>query len=323
MTLQQLRYIIEVSRCGSISAAAQNLFIAQPSLSKAIRDLEEELGTTLMERSRHGVAFTVEGMEFLGYATRILEQSNHLQEHFTHRKSQTHHLNLKISAQHYLFVTDALITFINGHDVLKDYTVVLREGPTVQTIHDVVVQKSQIGIVFISNLTQSFMNRVFLKNNLDFTPFGEFPPYAYLNRRHPLAEQREVSIDQLSHYPYVRYEQGINAQQYAEELIIPEGTTRTIYVTDCMTLMNIINNTHTYTIGSGCILPGVIDPDIVSIPISNRLDRMTIGWIKLKNVTMSEEMENFVEIMPESLRKCTWGNRYTDNMYKSATLVKP
>ena len=74
MTLQQLRYVVEISRCGSITAAAQKLFIAQPSLSKAVRELESELGITIFERSRSGVIFTADGMEFLGQARLILDR---------------------------------------------------------------------------------------------------------------------------------------------------------------------------------------------------------------------------------------------------------
>ena len=73
MTLQQLRYVVETEECGSISDAAERLFIAQPSLSKSIRLLEEELGFALFVRDRKGVQATPQGMEFLCYAKRVLE----------------------------------------------------------------------------------------------------------------------------------------------------------------------------------------------------------------------------------------------------------
>ena len=82
MTLQQLRYVVAVSHYGSINAAAQNLFIAQSSISKSIKDLEEEVGITIFERGHGGVAFTADGMELLGYANAILEQTSNLQERF-------------------------------------------------------------------------------------------------------------------------------------------------------------------------------------------------------------------------------------------------
>ena len=68
MTLQQLRYVVSVAEAGSITVAAKALYISQPSLSNAIRDVEAEVGLTIFVRSRTGVSLTNEGMEFLGYA---------------------------------------------------------------------------------------------------------------------------------------------------------------------------------------------------------------------------------------------------------------
>lgn len=82
MTLQQLKYVVVTEECGSISDAAEQLFIAQPSLSKSIRLLEEELGFALFVRERKGVKATAEGLEFLCYAKRVLEQSDRLEQRF-------------------------------------------------------------------------------------------------------------------------------------------------------------------------------------------------------------------------------------------------
>ena len=74
MTIQQLRYMITVAEKGSITEAAKFLFISQPSLSDAVRQVEKEAGVTIFTRCRAGVALTKEGMEFLGYARQVVQQ---------------------------------------------------------------------------------------------------------------------------------------------------------------------------------------------------------------------------------------------------------
>ena len=75
MTLQQLKYVIEVSRSRSINKAAQNLFISQPSLSNALKELENEIGIIIFMRTNKGIILTPEGSEFLGYARQVVEQA--------------------------------------------------------------------------------------------------------------------------------------------------------------------------------------------------------------------------------------------------------
>ena len=83
MTLKQLRYVVEVAEIGNITEAAKRLFIAQPSLTSAIRELENEYHITIFNRSNKGIEITPEGDEFLGYARQVLEQTNLIEEKYT------------------------------------------------------------------------------------------------------------------------------------------------------------------------------------------------------------------------------------------------
>lgn len=87
MTLQQLKYVIEVARSQSINKAAQRLFISQPSLSNALKELEEELGIKIFLRSNKGIIITSEGSEFLGYARQVVEQAELLESRYTNTTS--------------------------------------------------------------------------------------------------------------------------------------------------------------------------------------------------------------------------------------------
>lgn len=82
MTLQQLRYITMVAEKGTISEAAKELFISQPSLTNAIRELEQEMQVTIFHRTNKGVTITAEGDEFLAYARQILDQVGLMQERY-------------------------------------------------------------------------------------------------------------------------------------------------------------------------------------------------------------------------------------------------
>ena len=106
MTLQQLRYILELSKHNSISAAAQALNIAQPSLSAAIKDLETEFAMTLVKRNRHGITFTSAGLEFLHYADHILTHADEMHDHFHPETGQEDSHTLTISSQHYPFADE-------------------------------------------------------------------------------------------------------------------------------------------------------------------------------------------------------------------------
>lgn len=82
MTLQQLRYLVAISECGSINAAANNLYSSQSNLSAAIKDLEGELGIIAFRRATHGVSLTNEGTELLGYARQVIKQADILKTLF-------------------------------------------------------------------------------------------------------------------------------------------------------------------------------------------------------------------------------------------------
>ena len=161
---------------------------------------------------------------------------------------------------------------------------------------------SQIGILYVSDLIASYMHRLFEKNNLEFIPFYKFPPYVYLSKRHPLAGQKSLTVQKLARYPYVRYEQGGDPYQFSEEFVIPEiCSQKVVYVTDRSTMFSILSHTDAYNLGTGCLIPSVASDDITAIPLKGEFGGMTIGWIQLKNMSLSAEMEEYIRLLRESL----------------------
>ena len=160
MTLQQLEYVVEVSRYNSISKAAQHLYMAQPSLSKAISNLEEELGITIFERTSRGIQFTPQGLEFLGGAKQLLEQANSLRKSLAASQEQKM-VRLTVSSQHYSFATRAFTRFIRSCQENGDaYTLHMREGRTSQIIQDVYSHRSHLGVLSLSAASDRFLLRL-------------------------------------------------------------------------------------------------------------------------------------------------------------------
>ena len=114
MTLQQLKYVTTVAQTGTISDAAKKLFISQPSLTKAVRELEKEMGITIFERTNRGIVISKEGETFLGYARQVLEQAALLEE--TYKKKAGRKQEFSVSTQHYSFAVNAFVDVVNAFD---------------------------------------------------------------------------------------------------------------------------------------------------------------------------------------------------------------
>ena len=134
ITLQQLKYVIEVSRSRSINKAAQNLFISQPSLSNAIKELENEIGIVIFLRTNKGIILTAEGSEFLGYARQVVEQAALLENRYSNMQSLQQHFS--VSAQHYAFAVSAFVRLLKEYN-RDEYEFTLKETKTYQIIDDV------------------------------------------------------------------------------------------------------------------------------------------------------------------------------------------
>ena len=124
MTLQQLKYVIAVADHKSMNEAAKSLFVSQPSLSNAIRELEQEIGISIFHRSNKGIVISPEGIEFMGYARQVVEQSTLLEEKYLGAKPQKIHFS--VSTQHYSFAVNAFVDLIREYG-MEEYEFHLRE----------------------------------------------------------------------------------------------------------------------------------------------------------------------------------------------------
>ncbi|MGN0145306.1 MAG: LysR family transcriptional regulator [Clostridium sp.] len=294
MTLQQLKYVIEVADKGSMSEAAKRLFVSQPSLSNSIKELEKEIHINIFVRSNKGIALSEDGREFLGYARQVIEQSNLIEERYCG------HRNVKkrfcISTQHYSFAVNAFVDLIKEYGG-KEYDFTLRETKTYEIIDDVKSQRSEIGIIYINDFNEKVMNKLIKENNLKFEVLFVAKPHVFISSKNPLSKKKQLTLNDLEDYPYLSFEQGdYNSFYFSEEILSTIEHKKSIKVSDRATLFNLLIGLNGYTICSGIISEELNGKDIISVPLKAD-DNMRIGILTHKNVVHSCLGEIYMKVI--------------------------
>ncbi|MBR3631201.1 MAG: LysR family transcriptional regulator [Oscillospiraceae bacterium] len=292
MTLQQLYYTITISEYGSMNKAAEMLYIAQPSLTSAVKELERELGITIFHRSGKGVTLTADGAEFLTYARQVYQQYEILQERYISGKFRK---KFGVSTQHYSFAVQAFIHMVKEYDT-HDYEFAIRETKTAEVIEDVANLRSEIGILYLSDFNRQMIGRLLQTQHLIFHKLIDCSVYAYLAEEHPLATRQSVTIAELADYPCLTFEQGDKSSLYfAEEIISTADFARVIKASDRSTMLNLMKGLQGYTFCSGIICGELNGDGYTAVPIADETGIMEVGYITKKNMLLSEMGERYVE----------------------------
>ena len=292
MTLQQLRYVIEVAKTGSMNVAAKQLFVSQPSLSMAIRELEDDVHISIFERTTKGVVITAEGEEFLGYARQIINQVELLEDKYI--EAGQIKKKFGVSAQHYSFAVKAFVEMVKGFDMDK-YEFAIREARTHDVIHDVVTGKSEIGILYTNDFNEKVLNKIFKDNQLEFVHLFTCEGYAYLWKNHPLAGKKVIALEELQDYPCLSFEQGDNNSFYfAEEILSTYDFKKTIKSNDRATNLNLMVGLNAFTLCSGIICEELNGSDYIAVKLAEEVT-MDIGYIKRAHMNMSEIGELYID----------------------------
>lgn len=294
MTLQQLRYLIAVVRCGSISKAARDQFVSQSSVSVAIKDLERECGTVIFERSSKGIALTTEGAELLAYARQVVEQADLMEAHYL-KNAEPVPQRLAISSQHYAFPVEAFLEFVKAYEG-DSYTFSLRETRTAEIISDVRDFKSDIGILYLSSFNQQVLTKTFEDANLSFNKLFQAKPHIFVGEQHPLADRALLRIEELEDYPRYSFDQGDdNSFFYAEEPFAELSHDKKIIIGDRGTLSNLLAHHLGYTVSTG-VLSSEMHSGIVSIPLETD-ERMIVGYLVHDERQLSELAQEYIEML--------------------------
>ena len=292
MTLQQLKYIITIAETGSITMAASRLFIAQPSLSKSVAELEKEMGITIFNRSNRGVYLSEDGTKFLSYARQIVEQAEILESEY--KSAPPPRRAFAVSSQHYAFVVNAFVELVREYGREK-YEFTLRELKTAEIIDDVRNHRSDIGILFLCRFNREVLLHILQSEDMRFIPLFTALPHVFVSKHSPLASRKSVTLDDLRPFPRLTYDQGMkNSFYFAEELHITAESPKNIVVSDRATLFNLLIGLDGYTISSGVLSSDLNGSDIVSIPLESD-ETMEIGYITSLDHPMTEMTKRYLE----------------------------
>ena len=210
MTLAQLKYVVTVAKAGTMTEAAKELFISQPSLTKSIKELEKEMHVRIFDRTNKGIVVSKDGEEFLAYARQVLEQAELLEEKYMNKSARKQ--EFCVSTQHYSFAVNAFVDLIKeyGQD---DYDFSLRETQTYEIIDDVAKMRSELGILFLNEFNEVVLTKILKSHDLSFHPLFTARPHVFVSRSHhsrriqslPMKNWKPILISLLSRENTIRF----------------------------------------------------------------------------------------------------------------------
>lgn len=296
MTLTQLRYVIAVADNGSMNAAARALFVAQPSLSASIKELEEEIGITLFLRNNRGIVLTPQGQEFIGYARQVVEQYELLSSRYISKEKVK--TRFAVSMQHYTFAVQAFVDTVREFG-LDEFEFAVNEDRTSEVIDDVAEFRSEIGVLYRNDFNAKVLDKLFMEHGLSFHPLFDCHIYAYMWKGHPLADREMVTLEDLAPYPLLSFNQGTyNSFYFSEEVLSTYDYPRVIKANDRATLLNLMVGLNGYTLCSGIICEDLNGEEYCAVRLDST-ETMTIGYLKKKQTKLSPIGERYIEHLSE------------------------
>lgn len=279
MNFQQCHYLLAIAKYHSISRAAQASFVTQPSISKAIHELEAELGIQVLKRTNRGVRFTKDGRDLLQYAALLVEEERSLYERF-HR--QPRRQALTVASQHYGFVTTILeqaMAKLAG----QAYQLNLKEGRLADVINQVANGSANLGVIAIATANRQLVDRQLARSRVAFHELAASPVKVFLRRNHPLAHRQYLRPDQLTPFPSLTYRQNDPVLALLEgPSLHPHPERQVVFVDDRATMDSLLADTDGYNIGTGIISDKYMDEHIIAVPLAVPW-QIKVGYLTKKN----------------------------------------
>ncbi len=294
MNLTQLHYVEAVAEYGSLNKAANALYMSQPNLTGAIKNLEQELGVTLFKRSNTGMTLTDEGQDFLKYAKRILGEVKLLEE----RYQKDYLKSFTVSSHHYDFLSQPLAEIATLYE--QDYQdFQLIETTTRQILESVASYESDLGIIYLNEANQQVLERQMADLSLEFTSLGDFPTRIFLGKNHPLADHESIREEELIAYPQIRFQQEKTGMHFDEDPLEIHHYQKIIYSNDRGTVMNLLRLSQAYASGLG-IVNSFMREQIVLVPLKDS-PLHTLGYVRPQKAKEAPIITDFITKVHDSL----------------------
>lgn len=198
MNTLYFKYAVEIAKTGSITQAAQKLYMAQPNLSKAIKDLEEDLGYVIFKRTPSGIKVTEKGGEFLYHAHKMLEQLEEM-EKISSRVDEDAK-RFKISIPRGSYIANGFTEFVAELDMTGGMEITINETNTLHTIDNVANRGYNMGIIRYRKIYEDYFSKYLKNNSLSHEAIWEFEYVVVMSAKHPLAEQADLAEEDLADY---------------------------------------------------------------------------------------------------------------------------
>ena len=273
--------------------ASTKLFVTQPALSASIRELEDELGIVIFERTNKGITLTDDGREFITYAKKAVGQYMILEDRYMSRGGGKE--KFSVSAQHYNFAIRAFTALIKKTAPGR-YDFSFRETKTKEVLDDVADLRSEVGIISFSGSNEGLLKKLFRDLQLEFVPLMKRDTYIYVWKDHPLAGEKMLSLDDMKGWPCVSFDQSGDGNFYiTEEAMADYPFDRTIRSGDRATTMEIIAELGGFSVGSGMLAEkGSVLSGMTAIKMKEE-DPLTIGYITRVGRALSHYGEKYVK----------------------------
>ncbi len=205
-----------------------------------------------------------------------------------------------VSCQHYSFAVNAFVEVVKEYDADR-YGFTLRETQTGEIVDDVASGKSELGLLYLSESNETVLSKLLRKSELVFEELFTAAPHVFINKDHPLADRKCITLDELKPYPYLIFEQGDrNSFYFSEELLSMLDMPKTIQVRDRATLFSLVIGLNGFTVSSGIIDRKLNSPSIIARPLEME-GSMCIGLIRKKNVVFSRYATSYVKALKKQL----------------------
>ncbi|MGT2741831.1 LysR family transcriptional regulator [Streptococcus plurextorum] len=293
MNIQQLRYVVAIASTGTFREAATTLYVSQPSLSVAVKDLEEELGFKIFKRTTSGAVLTRRGTLFFEKAQRLVAHFDTFENQYS-LASRPGKQEFSIASQHYDFLPPLMTTFSEAYPEHAEFRIF--ESTTVQILDEVVDGHSELGIIYLSEQNRDGILRKMAKQGLEYEILSTFQTHIYLRKGHPLAQKTSLTMEDLAGLPSVLFTQEKDEYlYYSENLVDRSDATKVFKVTDRATLNGILERTDAYATGSGFLDSESVN-GITVIPLEGAKDNQMI-YVKRAEMELSPCAKKFVAVM--------------------------
>lgn len=308
MRLNQLEYFLKVVECGSVTKAAQELYLSQPSLTKAIASLEAEYDLKLFSRTSKGLSLTPEGRDFLEYTKSIVESTQALDRTFGTRQKNFPIQRLAVASQQFDFIYDILLLLYkeNSEQLLQ---IDLKENDRGEIVEMVEECKADIGVLVLSEEDSKSFQSELKSKDLEMYTLDRSSVYVSMGEKSSLYNRKEVGVEEAGKYLHVSLD---TDQAMRREMRYKKNWSDGInheHVIFCNTMgvcRKFLEETEALLLTPKWVLGMFEGTRIRSVPLTKEgkpypsVNRLI--WIKRANETFRPLEERFMELLKDHFR---------------------